>query len=189
MKLCECGCGTPTSIITRNDTNRGWVKGEYKRFIKEHTLRPTHKPVKWWVNPITECWEWLLSIRPDGYGSYKENGKTLLAHRWLYQKIKKVTLPLYAELDHLCRVRHCVNPDHLEPVTRATNIRRGATPVINMDIARLLRADYAIGNTSEHKLARKYKISRGLVHNVLNGSTWKENKCSLEDIKMRPSLP
>lgn len=46
------------------------------------------------------------------------------AHREAYKAFKG-EIPDGLELDHLCRVRNCVNPDHLEPVTRLENARRG----------------------------------------------------------------
>lgn len=46
MKLCECGCGKPTARITRNHTKSGAVKGEYRRFIRGHSIRGALAP--WW---------------------------------------------------------------------------------------------------------------------------------------------
>lgn len=74
------------------------------------------------------CWLWAGAIKSDGYGiiNFGRRGVgNLLAHRasWL---IHKGSLPPKdLDLDHLCRVRCCVNPTHLEPVTRAVNLKRG----------------------------------------------------------------
>jgi hypothetical protein len=68
------------------------------------------------------CWTWARSIRADGYGRL---GSTL-AHKRMYER-KYGSVPVGLELDHLCRFKRCVNPDHLEPVTHAENIRRGDT--------------------------------------------------------------
>jgi len=70
--------------------------------------------------PECGCWIWLGVIQGNGYGKY---GKQL-AHRLIYEKAKG-TVPNGLQLDHLCRVRSCVNPDHLEPVTQRENILRG----------------------------------------------------------------
>lgn len=70
------------------------------------------------------CHEWIAGINRYGYGKFKYKGKTLIAHRFSYEH-RIGTIPTGLTLDHLCRVRHCVNPDHLEPVPAAENILRG----------------------------------------------------------------
>jgi hypothetical protein len=71
------------------------------------------------------CWLWAGTIEENGYGRVYHAGRVVQAHRavWI-----ESGLPLDAslELDHLCRTRGCVNPAHLEPVTRAENARRKA---------------------------------------------------------------
>jgi hypothetical protein len=77
--------------------------------------------------PNTGCWFWTGALR-EGYGLYSErvNGKTRSqnAHRAVYRALVG-EIPSALQLDHLCRVRCCVNPDHLEPVTQRENILRG----------------------------------------------------------------
>lgn len=70
------------------------------------------------------CWLWRGSLVTKGYGKFKAKGKTISAHRAGYQLLKG-TVPSGLTLDHLCRVRSCVNPDHLEPVTAKENVLRG----------------------------------------------------------------
>lgn len=72
-------------------------------------------------------WLWTGSITKNGYGKIGEGGKRtgwLLAHRVSWE-IYRGPIPEGLTIDHLCRVRHCVNPDHLEPVTLQTNLHRG----------------------------------------------------------------
>lgn len=69
------------------------------------------------------CWLWTGYRNKDGYGEYKSDFLTTrLAHRIAYA-LDKGQLP-ELPLDHLCRHRHCVNPDHLEPVEGIVNTRR-----------------------------------------------------------------
>ena len=81
------------------------------------------------VNPVTRCWEWTGAIRKDGYGQANRGGKNVKAHRHVYQALVGPLTDGVQQLDHLCRIRHCVNPDHLEPVTPLENVRRGLSPV------------------------------------------------------------
>lgn len=80
--------------------------------------------------PNSGCWIWIRALDSGGYGRVfprKINGKRLLkAHRISYELFKG-SIPEGLDLDHLCRVRCCVNPDHLEPVTRSENCLRGET--------------------------------------------------------------
>lgn len=73
------------------------------------------------------CWIWTRSCSPDGYGWASLNNKTYQAHRLVY-RLTVGAIPEGLVLDHLCRVRNCVNPDHLEPVTPRENLARGNTP-------------------------------------------------------------
>jgi hypothetical protein len=71
------------------------------------------------------CWLWLGAIHPEnGYGAMWDGEKLGRAHRVIYEAVNNM-VPEGMDLDHLCRVRHCVNPDHLEPVTRSENLQRG----------------------------------------------------------------
>jgi hypothetical protein len=73
---------------------------------------------------VDTCWEWTASKARGGYGRLNINGRTALAHRWAYEHLI-APIPQGLDLDHLCRNRACVNPWHLDPVTRGVNLRRG----------------------------------------------------------------
>lgn len=67
----------------------------------------------------------------NGYGRLRRSGHLVLAHRVAYEA-QRGAVPEGLTLDHICRVRHCVNPDHLQPVSTRVNILRGiAIPAIN----------------------------------------------------------
>lgn len=74
--------------------------------------------------PNSGCWLWTGSLDAKGYGSFWGVGAHLKAHRFWYEHLYG-PVPLGLELDHKCRVRCCVNPDHLEAVTHLENMRRG----------------------------------------------------------------
>lgn len=75
---------------------------------------------------IGPCWLWTASIDTGGYGSVQHGGRVVPAHRAVYEVLVGA-IPEGKHLDHLCRVTACVNPAHLEPVTRSQNMRRGRT--------------------------------------------------------------
>lgn len=75
-------------------------------------------------DPNSGCWLWTGTLQPRGYANFALQGRTVLGHRFAYEMLRG-EIPSGLQLDHLCRVRSCVNPDHLEPVTSAVNCRRG----------------------------------------------------------------
>ncbi len=70
------------------------------------------------------CRQWLGFINENGYGTITFKGHTEKAHRVAFELSGHKLLDGY-DLDHLCRNRGCVNPDHLEVVDRRTNLLRG----------------------------------------------------------------
>lgn len=73
-----------------------------------------------------DCWVWVGTRYPGGYGRFCFRGRDGGAHRWSYENMR-AEIPAGLDLDHLCRNRACVNPWHLEPVTRQVNLLRGKT--------------------------------------------------------------
>ncbi len=75
------------------------------------------------VNKTHSCWNWIGGKDSSGYGVFRDKIITS-SHRFSYQ-LHKDKIPNGLEIDHLCRNRSCVNPDHLEVVTHQENTKRG----------------------------------------------------------------
>ena len=74
----------------------------------------------------SDCILWTGALNSRGYPCFAIDGVSQLAHRVAYEAAHG-PIPEGMTIDHLCRVRHCVNPDHLEAVTGAENTRRAAS--------------------------------------------------------------
>lgn len=97
-------------------------------------------PERFWlkVNRTGGCWLWTAAVSTGGYGRVHWDGKLRQAHRVAYE-LEVGPIPEGLELDHLCRVRRCVRPDHLEPVSGKVNKLRGVSP--SADHARKTHCD------------------------------------------------
>lgn len=90
-------------------------------------MRTAEDPAKWIARltlPLDNgCHQWLGYVNPiTGYGECTRLGQRQ-AHRAVYVALVG-PIPAGLDLDHLCRNRSCVNPEHLQPVTRSTNLLR-----------------------------------------------------------------
>ncbi len=82
------------------------------------------------VDKSGDCWQWLRPAGNKGYGQFWFEGRMRATHRLSYE-LTKGNVPEGLQLDHLCRNKLCVNPDHLEPVTMAENLRRSPLSNVN----------------------------------------------------------
>lgn len=78
-------------------------------------------------DPETDCWQWQGWVTPRGYGEIISHDKKIGVHRAMYE-LEHGSIGEGMEIDHLCRLRSCINPAHLEAVSRKENILRGVSP-------------------------------------------------------------
>lgn len=118
------------------------------------------------------CWEWAGSVnKRTGYGKKQWQGKTLLAHRWLWQMLfGKIEDGM--TIDHKCRNRKCVNPLHLEPVTQTENCRRGAGTKLTAEQARAIKYYPDKTSSVRKRLATQCGVSPQLVNDIWTGRAW-----------------
>ncbi len=113
---CKCGCkGQPSPL---------------RQFIQGHNRRLALDLDRYVIQDCgyrTACHTWIGPVGDGGYGRVQFRNTHMGAHKAAY--IKAVgEVPEGFVLDHLCRNRLCIRPDHLEPVTDRTNILRGIGP-------------------------------------------------------------
>lgn len=82
-------------------------------------------PVHYWAKTTAGdgCWNWTAAVNSKGYGCFAINGRSQLAHRVAYRALVG-PIDHGMTIDHLCRNKLCQNPEHMEQVTPAENIRR-----------------------------------------------------------------
>jgi hypothetical protein len=121
MKPCDM-CAAPfvrrAGKFCSSRCYRAAVVARTKREIIERFL------ARYEPEPNSGCWLWIGSVSGHGYGRFHSGKVSFAAHRFSYE-VSRGHIPEQLELDHLCRVRMCVNPSHLEPVPHRENVLRG----------------------------------------------------------------
>ena len=120
-------CGRCGEI--RHIRARGLCGSCYNRIAKHNEDSPpkVNRSAEEWLTsmprPKGACWPWPGTRHSHGYGVARVDGVRTQAHRFVYEQLV-APIPSTMTIDHLCRNKSCVNPDHLELVTRAENLRR-----------------------------------------------------------------
>lgn len=155
-RICACGCGR---LLKRDAA--GVYRSNYHRGHRKRQRTATYT-----INE-NGCWIWNAKARRGGYGLIGIDGKSYRAHRWMYEQLVG-PIPEGLQIDHLCRVRECVNPAHLEPVTHAENGRRGKNTRLTAEDARAVRAS----DESDAEAAVRYGVSKRHINRIRNHLTW-----------------
>jgi hypothetical protein len=108
------------------------------------------------------CWVWQRGVTALGYGCDKDG----MAHRVYYER-HKGPIPEGLYIDHLCRNPPCVNPDHLEPVTPAENIRRGR----NAKLVAAQVLEIRASKESQASLAIRYGVDPSTISRAVRGDS------------------
>lgn len=170
--LCLCGCGQQTQLARQNYPAKGWVFGKPMRYVAGHQRRATGPAyVVRDMGYATPCHISLWGVQANGYSRFKVNGRSVYAHVLAWEEANG-PVPNGLELDHLCRVHPCRNPDHLEPVTHAENMRRSANAILTMDQARAIRA--LSGAVRRADLAVHFGVSKATIDKIATGDLWRE---------------
>ena len=158
-----CGCGQRTRV----------VKGEPLRYLYAHNKRLAIEYIVQDCGYQTPCWVWQGKLNDGGYGRKHENGRLQRAHRVYYERFVG-PIPAGLQIDHLCRNRACVNPDHLEPVTHAENGRRGKSArLTHGQVARIKRL--LLDGVKQADIARQFSLpNRNVISYIASGHNWSD---------------
>jgi hypothetical protein len=159
IQRCCPGCGNRMSLNAKELCLQCYTKLHHStEFILDRFL----SKIKFCENG---CWQWT-SKGSGGYGRFWTGEKQVLAHVYSYSMFKgTISRPL--EPDHLCRNRLCVNPDHLELVTRTENTKRGLLVDLRVKNTHCISGHLMDDkntriNTDGHRMCRQ-------CHNIKNG--------------------
>lgn len=167
--LCQCGCGGTTTIALQSHTAKGYIRGEPRRFLPGHNNGKVSSS-RWLVEEKTGCWIWQRARQK--YGHYKYEGKVHNAHRSVYLQLRGV-IPEGLQLDHLCRNKLCVNPDHMEMVSAAENMRRSSVTKLTKNDVIVIRQERANG-TPLLVLAKRFHVTSCTICDVAKRRSWKD---------------
>ena len=122
MKIAKSQCSFPG--CEKPYRNKNYCAGHLRLLRNGMSLRPLTAEARFWsfVDKTDTCWFWTKRTQ-RGYGRFKTKAGDKLAHRVAWELVNGPILP-GVSLDHLCRNKHCVRPEHLEITTFAENTKR-----------------------------------------------------------------
>jgi hypothetical protein len=154
------------------------------------------------INDVTDCWEWTASKQAQGYaqisikllnGKHQPQLAHILTYEWLVGPV-----PDGMELDHLCRVRHCVNPFHLEPVPHLDNVLRGAAPTAKWSLTNTCKRGHPLrgdnvyiqkGGLRSCIICRKDRLKEFRRRNPTYNRDYKRTQKAIRDHHWPPEKP
>ncbi len=186
---CQCGCGELAPLATQTRPERGQVRGQPISYIRGHNNRG-RSPFDFDAYDVVDlgyaspCWIFRRAATDFGYIQMRmPDGRLKQAHCAFYEHHVGL-VPRGMTLDHLCHThtpscpggtdcphRRCCNPEHMEPVSRGDNARRGRsvklTPESAADIKYLIGAGWRVSG-----IASAYEVSTAAINHIKRGSTW-----------------
>lgn len=116
------------------------------------------------------CWNSAMALMPSGYSLIKINGRMVLLHVFMWEQENGIK-PYKMTLDHKCRNRKCCNPNHLELVTNAVNVRRGRSTTMTQEIVDKIRNGEYKGTQKE--IAKTLGVSRHSIGDIVRRKRWR----------------
>lgn len=179
------GCGQP-------HVARGWCRSHYGRWARWGDplggTYPKTAAQRFWSHvdkgSPTDCWLWMASRLPDGYGNFSVAHRPVRAHRWSYQEAFG-EIPDRLHVLHHCDNPPCVNPGHLFLGTHADNMRdsarkgrqghpgsRNGRAKLTVAQVRDIRQSFTGHHGEKSALARKYGVSCNQICLILSNRSW-----------------
>jgi hypothetical protein len=178
--FCWCGCRQKTTIPSDTDRSNWKIKGLPRLFLKGHATSLKGNPEYEERNCgfRSDCWIWMQGRGSVGryglqYGTARRPGEDIpiSSQRLMYER-HVGDVPEGYDIDHLCRITLCCNPDHLEAVTHEENVRRGKNTRLTPEGVRRMFVLRHEGWTFQ-QIADEYEICQAHAFKIIAGKKWK----------------